>query len=65
MRFKEGDKVRIVSSTNGSVNKADDVGTIVDHHPDPQDGLDYRVLVNGRLKIANWHTEAELELIQD
>ena len=71
MKFKVGNKVRIAASEFGSVNEVGDVGIIVEHVLDEQDGLDYRVFVNGRttelggINIANWHHEGELELIQD
>jgi|LakMenE01Jun11ns_1017448.scaffolds.fasta_scaffold9206754_3 hypothetical protein len=70
MKYKVGDKVKIVSSTHGSINKAGDVGTIVEYDLDENDRLDYRVLVEGRTHVgtentANWHTEDEIELIQD
>jgi hypothetical protein len=69
--MKVGDKVRIIGSENGSINKVNDIGIITEYELDEHDGLDYRVFVEGRTgelrieNIANWHTEAELELIQD
>jgi hypothetical protein len=70
MKYKVGDKVKIISSENGSINKVDDIGTIAEYDLDENDRLDYRVLVEGRThvgteNIANWHTEDEIELIQD
>ena len=71
MKYKVGDKVRIIGSENGSINKVNDIGIITEYELDEHDGLDYRVFVEGRTgelrieNIANWHTEAELELIQD
>jgi hypothetical protein len=65
MKFNVGNKVKIVSSENGSTNEAGDVGIIIEYDLDEKDGLDYRVIVDGRLKTMNWHSETELELIQD
>jgi hypothetical protein len=65
MKFEVGNKVKIVSSENGSTNEAGDVGIIIEYDLDEKDGLDYRVIVDGRLKTMNWHSETELELIQD
>ena len=65
MKFNVGNKVKIVSSENGSTNEAGDVGIIIEYDLDEKDGLDYRVIVDGRLKTMNWHSETELELIRD
>jgi len=71
MKFNVGNKVKIVSSENGSINEVGDVGVIVEYDLDERDGLDYKVIVKGRIdengmeNTANWHTETELELIQD
>jgi hypothetical protein len=72
MEFKVGDKVKIISSENNSINKVGDVGIIVEYDLDLHDGLDYKVLVDGRKvtltgqeNTANWHKETELELIQE
>jgi hypothetical protein len=69
--MKVGSKVKIVSSENGSINKVDDIGIIVEYDLDENDGLDYRVLVEGRTdgcgteNTANWHSETELEIIEE
>jgi hypothetical protein len=69
--MKVGDKVRIIESENGSINKVDDIGIIVEYDLDENNRLDYRVLVAGRTNgcgtenIANWHTEDELEVIEE
>jgi hypothetical protein len=69
--MKVGDKVRIIGSENGSINKVNDIGIITEYELDEYDGLDYRVFVEGRTgelrieNIANWHTEAELEIINE
>jgi hypothetical protein len=71
MKFKVGNKVKIVSSENGSINKVDDTGIITEYELDEHDGLDYRVFVEGRTgelrieNIANWHTEGELEIVNE
>ena len=65
MKFNVGNKVKIVSSENGSTNEAGDVGIIIEYDLYEKDGLDYRVIVDRRLKTMNWHSETELELIQD
>ena len=71
MKFEVGNKVKIVSSKNGSINEVGDVGVIVEYDLDEKDGLDYKVIVKGRMdgcgveNTANWHIETELELIQD
>ena len=69
--MKVGDKVRIIGSENGSINKVNDIGIITEYELDEYDGLDYRVFVEGRTgelrieNIANWHIEAELEIINE
>ena len=72
MKFEVGSKVKIVSSENGSINKVDDIGIIVEYDLDENDGLDYRVFVAGRKtpgsgteNTANWHNETELEIIEE
>jgi hypothetical protein len=69
--MKVGDKVRIIGSEYGSINEVNDIGIIVEYELDEHDGLDYRVFVEGRTgelrieNIANWHIEAELEIINE
>jgi len=71
MKFEVGSKVKIVSSENGSINKVDDIGIIVEYDLDENDGLDYRVFVAGRTdgcgteNNANWHNETEIETIEE
>jgi len=71
MKFEVGNKVKIVSSENGSINEVGDIGVIVGYELDERDGLDYKVIVKGRTNefgmenTANWHTETELEIIEE
>lgn len=68
--MKIGDKVRIISeSEHDSINKKDDIGIIFDIQEEDEDGLNYRVNVEGREfmgtpNISNWHKKNELEIIQ-
>ena len=58
MKFKVGDKVKIVENKSGSTNKVGDIGIITKIW---QKG-DCKVTVAGRDDCANWHTESDLEL---
>jgi len=60
--MKKGDKVRIISSDNGSHNCPGDIGLI--REVDIIKGSNvFRVHVKKRQNIANWHAEHELELL--
>jgi hypothetical protein len=70
-KFKIGDKVRIVTTDNSSINRLGDIGIISEIDKKPyEDEIEYRVYVkgrtyNGKENIANWQWEADLELIED
>ena len=65
MKFKVGDKVKIIRNYSDSINHIGDVGIINEIDEVIED---YRVYVGGRgycgdENIANWHHEDDLELI--
>jgi hypothetical protein len=67
MKFEIGNKVKVIGNTSGSNNKVDDIGIItetdmIDNDPDR---LCYRVTVEGRFNLANWHYTHELEIIKE
>ena len=59
MKFKIGDKVRLIDNDLGSVNKVGDVGAIVEVNKE------YRVQVKGRYDRYNWSKETDLELVEE
>lgn len=61
--FKVGDKVRVIGNRCGSINQVGDEGIITEIE---ESGLakSYKVSVEGRANIINWHGENELEIIK-
>lgn len=65
MKFKVGDKVRVIGNEFNSVNQIGDEGIITQvDEITKRNGLQYRVQVESRSKFANWHTKEELEIIK-
>ena len=58
MKFKVGDKVKILKNTSASVNKVGDVGIVTEIK-----GLYPKVTVAGRENSGNMHYNCDLELI--
>lgn len=68
--MKVGDKVKVIRNKYGSINKINDIGTIVEITESDPDGLNYKIYVPGRKhlgneNISNWHTMKEIEVIED
>jgi hypothetical protein len=56
-----GDRVKIISSDQGSVNEVGDKGIITEIDTDGT----FRVLVEGRENWGNWHDDKEVMLIEN
>jgi len=63
MRFKIGDKVRIVSNMSRSKNEVGDVGEITCISSAVAGFKENRVTVEGRPNRGNWHHSKDLELV--
>ena len=64
--FQNGDKVRVISSSNNSQNEIGEIGIIKNIEPvfiRGEKTFQFRVHVKGRSNIANWHDTSEVELI--
>ena len=59
MKFKLGQKVKVIENESGSCNKVGDEGTIVEISKN-----DIKVLVEGRAPFGNYHIEEDLQLIE-
>lgn len=59
MKFKVGDKVKIVKNTSASVNKVGDVGIVTEIN-----GVHPKVTVAGRENSGNMHYSRDLELYE-
>lgn len=55
-----GDRVKIISSENFSVNEVGDKGIITEIHTDGT----FRVFVEGKENYGNWHDDTEVILIK-
>ena len=62
MKFKVGDKVKIIENKSSSINKVGDIGIIT--HKDVNNII-YEVTVAHRKNFANWHTESDLEIYEE
>ena len=65
MKFKVGDKVKMIGNHSDSINHIGDIGIIIEINEVIED---YRVYVKGREccgeeNIGNWHLEDDLELV--
>jgi hypothetical protein len=56
-----GDRVKIISSGNDSVNEVGDKGIITEIDTDRT----FRVFVEGKENSANWHDDKEVILIEN
>lgn len=59
-KFKVGDKVRVISNRNNSINQVGEIGVLT-----VVTDVDARVHVDGRKNLANWHPFCEIELISE
>ena len=61
MKFKVGDKVKIVENRSSSTNEVGDIG-IITKIWDTNNAGDCKVIVAHRENCANWHKQSDLEL---
>lgn len=66
MELEKGDKVRVISNKNGSINRVGDEGIISEvFTSETKEKISYKVFVEGTPDIINWHTVEELMKIED
>lgn len=62
MKFKVGDKVKIIENKSSSYNKVGDIGIITNK---AVNNISYKVTVAHRENSTNWHKESDLELYEE
>lgn len=61
MKFKVGDKVKVIKNESLSINRVGDIGVVTEIW---QKG-DCKVTVAGKDNWANWHKQSDLELYEE
>jgi hypothetical protein len=63
-QVRNGSKVKIISSPHGSNNKIGDEGIVKDYYGDSGSEGGFRVSVEGRKQVGNWHSIDEVEILK-